>query len=90
MTRDFGYHIENEGFVGALEAHAAGQGIALIDGKIELVHRTDDGVTGVALASGTALRADLYIDCTGFASLLLGRTLHEKFRSFFRFFTAAS
>jgi tryptophan halogenase len=84
MTREFGYHLENEAFVRTLETEATRRGIDLIDDKIVAVRRNDDGVAGIDFASGARRPADLYVDCTGFASLLLGKALQEKFCSFSR------
>ena len=42
----------------------------------------EGGVAGLVLKSGRTETADLYIDCSGFASLLLSRTLHEPYQSF--------
>jgi tryptophan halogenase len=83
MTRDFGYHVENAGFVETLEKYASARGVALIDDRITSVHRDEGGaISGIDCAGGTSRRADLYVDCSGFESLLLGKTLQEKFRSF--------
>src|SRR4029434_8870023 len=40
-----------------------------------------NGVAGVRLKRLAELSADLYVDCTGFRSLLLGKTLRETFQS---------
>jgi tryptophan halogenase len=82
MFREFGYHLENQEFVDYLETHASAAGIELIDDKVVEVLQDERGVTAIRLASGAALSADLYVDCSGFASLLLGRALQEAFQSF--------
>jgi tryptophan halogenase len=48
------------------------------------VPQNDAGVAGLVLASGVTLTADLYVDCSGFRSVLLGQTLREPFVSFKR------
>lgn len=78
----FGYHIENRRFVAYLEAVAPRRGISVIDDQVVAATRDDHGVTGVRLASGRTLTADLYIDCSGFRSLLLGGALAEPYQSF--------
>jgi tryptophan halogenase len=76
------YHIENEKFVQYLEAFAAQLGIEILDDTVTEVTQNDQGVAGLVLASGCTETADLYVDCSGFQSLLLGKTLAEPFVSF--------
>lgn len=42
----------------------------------------DGGVSHLILDSGDVITADLFIDCTGFKSVLLGKALEEPFESF--------
>jgi tryptophan halogenase len=79
---DVAYHIENRTFVAYLETYAARVGIDIQDEVIASIRQDEHGIAGVALESGRTATADLYIDCTGFGSLLLGRTLGEPFLSF--------
>lgn len=76
------YHFENETFVGFLEEHAKSVGVANVDDTVRLVNQDDTGIRELVLASGRVESADLYLDCSGFASLLLGQTLGEPFVSF--------
>jgi tryptophan halogenase len=78
----FSYHFENERFVDFLEAHALAQGVRTLDDTVLEVRRDDRGVAALALKSGAVESADLYVDCSGFASLLLGKTLAEPFIPF--------
>lgn len=78
----FGYHIENRRFVGYLEDTAPRRGVQVLDDEIVGADRDENGVTGVRLASGRTLTADLYVDCSGFRSLLVGGTLKEPYHSF--------
>lgn len=41
----------------------------------------DVGVKSVKLSDGSTIKADLFVDCTGFKSLLLGEALKTKFNS---------
>lgn len=82
IVGDFGYHVENERFVGFLEMHAARIGINILDDTVTQVDRDDHGVTGVHLKSGQKLAADLYVDCSGYQSLLIGQTMGVPFNSF--------
>lgn len=82
VHRCLGYHIENQRFVGYLEAMAERRGVTIIEGVITGATTDGKGVTGVTLESGQTLTADLYVDCTGFRSLLLGKALQEPFIPF--------
>lgn len=79
---DVAYHIENRTFVAYLETYAARCGIVIHDDIVSEVKQDDNGIVGLVLQSGRTMAADLYIDCSGFASLLLSKTLHEPYISF--------
>jgi tryptophan halogenase len=79
---NFGYHIENRRFVDYLEDMATQRDIALINGVVTGATQDDHGITSVLMESGQSLSADLYIDCSGFRSLLIGQTLKEPYISF--------
>jgi tryptophan 7-halogenase len=81
---DMGFHIENEKFVSYLEAHALKIGIPIVDGTVQRVDRDEAGVKQLHLTDGSVLASDLYVDCSGFGSLLLGKTLEEPFLPFKR------
>ena len=57
------------------------KGVKLINSTVEKVNTNDDGVESLILADKQKLTADLYIDCTGFKSLLLEEALGVKFNS---------
>ena len=83
VTRQIAYHLENERLVHYLEKVAAQAGIERIEGKIVAVEQGgDDQIASVTLEDGRRLEADLWIDCSGFRSLLLGQTLKEPYQSF--------
>ena len=75
-------HIENEKFVSFLERYALRVGVQVRDDTVRDVLQNDAGVTGLKMASGGTLDADLYVDCSGFASVLLGKALGEPFVSY--------
>ena len=64
-----------------LRRMAERQGVTRIEGKI--VHVQQDGesgfVTALELDNDTTVEGDLFIDCSGFRSLLLGQTLGVPF-----------
>ena len=67
------YHIENENFVNFLEGLARRQGVAIEDDTVEEVLQDEHGLTGLRMVTGRTVGADLYVDSSGFASVLLAR-----------------
>ncbi len=82
LTTDVGYHIENSLMVAFLESHARSIGIEVTDDTVLHVQQNEHGISRLVLQSGRTETADLYVDCSGFASMLLGRTMGEPFASF--------
>jgi tryptophan halogenase len=82
MHPNFAYHIENERFVAFLENYAAAIGVHIVEDTVDQVAHDDRGIASLIFKSGQTRVADLYVDCSGFASLLLGKTLGEPFVSF--------
>ena len=79
ISTDVAYHLENVPFVEFLERSATELGVEIIDDKVEDVRENEEGVESLLLESGQEVRADLYIDCSGFRSELLGKTLKEPY-----------
>ena len=78
--RDVAYHLENADFVRYLEATAGAAGVAVRDDTVGAVE--PDGAGGVrtlVCGSGNRYAADLFVDCSGFRSTLLGQALGEPF-----------
>lgn len=82
ITINHAYHIENEKFVAFLEQKASNLGVTILDDTVAEILHDDHGVTGLKMVSGLLHAADLFVDCTGFRSLLLGQTLGEPYVSF--------
>jgi tryptophan halogenase len=76
------YHFENEKFVRFLEDAAQAAGVEIVDDTVLEVKQDEQGISGLVLKSGTTQAADLYVDSSGFASVLLSKTLGEPFISF--------
>lgn len=76
----FAYHLENRRFIGYLTELAAQRGVRHIDATIaEVKLAGPDWVGSLRTDDGRDLRYDLYIDCSGFRSLLLGQALEVPF-----------
>lgn len=87
------YHLDNRRFVAYLEARAAEAGIEHLKATVAEVRtrevREGDGggaggreVEALVLADGRRLSFDLYVDCTGFPSLLLEGALGSPWIGF--------
>ena len=82
LHESIAYHFENHKFVDFLEQYAAVRGVEICDDTVQQVHMGEQGVTSLSMASGRTETADLYVDSSGFQSLLLGKNLAEPFTSF--------
>ncbi|GLZ28701.1 hypothetical protein Lesp02_08910 [Lentzea sp. NBRC 105346] len=78
----FAYHLENRRLVSYLTALARSRGIRHLDTEIASVDVSDEWVSGLQTKDGQRLEFDLYIDCTGFRSLLLGKALGTEYISY--------
>jgi tryptophan halogenase len=76
------YHVENEKFVRFLEEYAVALGVTVLDDTVKEVEQNESGVTALRLESGRRETADLYVDASGFVSVLLGKALGESFVSY--------
>ena len=79
------YHFNAGLYAGFLRRLAEARGARRTEGKVVDVARHEDGrVRHVRLADGREVAGDIFIDCSGLASLLLGRTLGVPFVDFGR------
>lgn len=78
---NFAVHFDAAKFAALLKRLSIANGVAHVDGRIDHVERdAEDGrVVAVALDGGARIEADLWIDCSGFRSLLLGQALEVPF-----------
>jgi len=78
------YHLDNERFVAYLKRRAEEAGVERIEATVAEVERSEDGeeVRALRTDDGRRLSFDLFIDCTGFRSLLLERTLDSPWIGF--------
>jgi len=65
-----------------LEETAVASGIQVVDGMMEGAETGAEGIRHLQLDGGRQLRADLYVDCSGFRAELAGKALGVPFDSF--------
>src|SRR5690606_14394749 len=80
----YAYHLDNRRFVGYLAEQAGRAGVRHIDCEIEDAHVDPDSrnISALVARDGSRFSFDLYVDCSGFRSLLLEKKLGSKFISF--------
>ena len=80
---NYAYHLNAGTFSEFIKRHCVAKlGVRHIRDDVTKVNSADDGdICSVSTREHGDLRGDLFIDCTGFRSLLLGEHLGVKFRS---------
>jgi len=80
-TFGYAYQFDATLYAPYLRARAEQRGATRLEGRIVAVerHPEDGDIRAVILEDGTRVEGDLFIDCSGFRSLLLGETLAEPF-----------
>jgi tryptophan halogenase len=78
---NYAYHFDATRFAGFLREEAQRRGVRHLQATVERVELDETGaVAQVHTRELGALSADLYIDCTGFRSALIGEALGAPFR----------
>ncbi|WP_230480868.1 tryptophan halogenase family protein [Sphingomonas sp. Leaf21] len=76
----YAYHFDAGLYAAFLRRRAEADGVARVEGRIVDVERDAGGdIAAVRLEDGSRIAGDLFVDCSGFRSLLLGQTLGVKF-----------
>lgn len=72
---NYGYHFDAGKFAQLLHEHAVTTlGVKYVSANVDRVEsRADDDIAAVVLTSGEKIDGDLFVDCTGQRSLLLGQ-----------------
>lgn len=78
---NYAYHLDNKLFIAFLKKKAIERGTILLNKKISQVNKTEDSLFIDHLIDEDNERHsfDLYIDCSGFKSLLLEQSMGSKF-----------
>jgi tryptophan halogenase len=74
---NYAYHLDAGLYARFLRARAEADGLKRVEGKIATVEQDPESgfIRALLLESGERIAGDLFIDCTGFAAVLIGRTL---------------
>lgn len=77
----YAYHFDAAAYAAMLRMIAERRGVNRIEGRIERasIDPANGHIASVELADGRSIGGDLFIDCSGFRSLLLGETLGVPF-----------
>ena len=80
----YAYHFDATALGEFLKAFSVDNGVELVlDTITDVVQNEDGSIRELSRENGEALQADLFIDCSGFRSLLLGQTLKEPFEEYY-------
>lgn len=84
LEEAFGYHFDTTILNRFLQKVAADRGVRIVDARFNetILDELGRGVAAVRFDDGRVLEADLFVDSSGFSSLLIGRALGEPFVSF--------
>ena len=74
---NYAYHLDAGAYARYLRSFSEGFGVRRVEGRIGTVNTDPDSghIASLTMADGSVLEGDLFIDCTGFRSLLLGEAL---------------
>ena len=79
----YGYHFDSVLIGKFLREKARESGVSHIEATVEKVEQESDGsIKSLLLNTGQILSGDFFVDCSGFASILLQKTLKVPFVSF--------
>jgi tryptophan halogenase len=79
---NYAYHLDAGKFAGFLQRHCTAKlGVRHVLADVTNVNQAQDGdIRSIETRQSGEIAGDLFVDCTGFAALLLGKTLGVGFR----------
>jgi flavin-dependent dehydrogenase len=83
FSLNYGYHLNAGKFVKMLHQHCTEQlGVKYIQGHVEHILPADNGdIAAIVLADGEQVEGNLFIDCSGFSAILIGKHYQIPFKS---------
>ncbi len=76
---NYAYHFDAGKFATLLATHAKSLGVAHVVATVDRTELADDGrIESVVTRERGAIRADLFVDCTGFRAALIGQALGAR------------
>jgi 2-polyprenyl-6-methoxyphenol hydroxylase-like FAD-dependent oxidoreductase len=80
---DYAYHFDAALLARYLRDYAKGLGVRHLADRVLTVQRTETGeIASLTTAEQGEIEGDFFLDCTGFASVLIGKALGEPFHSY--------
>ena len=80
LSLDYAFHLDAQRFAQLLADFSTERGVRHhLDNIVGVARRANGDIAAVNTASGARLEADLFVDATGFAALLIGKTLGVGF-----------
>jgi tryptophan halogenase len=76
---NYAFHMDAGLYAKYLRGFSEGYGVRRVEGKIVAVNAADGRIDSLTLDSGDVLAGDLFVDCTGFRALLIGKTLGVEY-----------
>jgi tryptophan halogenase len=78
----YAYHFDASSYARFLRGYAEKRGVKRVEGKVKQVQqdKVSGNITGVLMENDALVTGQLFFDCTGFRSLLLGDTLGVKYK----------
>ena len=78
----YAYHFDATAYARYLREYAEARGVKRVEGIVSdtVVHSDSGFIESVRLEDGSMVTGDLFFDCSGFRSLLLGQTLGVAFK----------
>jgi tryptophan 7-halogenase len=82
-TFSYAYHIDATAYAKLLRSYAEARGVIRIEGEVTSVAKNQETgfIESLRLVSGQCIEGNLFIDCSGFRSRLLGQELGIEFES---------
>jgi tryptophan 7-halogenase len=80
-TLNYAFHFDAALYARYLRTYAESRGVRRTEGKVVSVEQNQDSgfIESVTLASGIKIAADFFVDCSGFAGVIIERTLRTGY-----------